>query len=131
MNRASLRGRLRRLGRPRQRPRFRGPSFNRLIPNLMTMIGLCFGLVAIRFGIEGRFPQAAAFIVVAAVIDGLERRRRETLRADRRVSHRLRAGGSRAGLVLAALAAHLATSRNLQRCFAVRRRRQGGQSYFR
>lgn len=73
MNKASLRGRLRRLG-PRQRPRFRGPSFNRLIPNLMTMIGLCCGLVAIRFGIEGRFPQAASFIVVAAVIDGLDGR---------------------------------------------------------
>jgi CDP-diacylglycerol--serine O-phosphatidyltransferase len=73
MTKPSLRGRLRHLG-PRQRPRFRGPSFNRLIPNLMTMIGLCFGLVAIRFGIEGRFPQAASFIVVAAVIDGLDGR---------------------------------------------------------
>jgi CDP-diacylglycerol--serine O-phosphatidyltransferase len=67
MTKPSLRGRLRHLG-PRQRPRFRGPSFNRLIPNLMTMIGLCFGLVAIRFGIEGRFPQAASFIVVAACV---------------------------------------------------------------
>lgn len=73
MNRPSLRGRLRKFG-PRQRPRFRGPSFNRLIPNLMTMMGLCFGLVAIRFAIEGRFPQAASFIVVAAVIDGLDGR---------------------------------------------------------
>nr|WP_314074509.1 phosphatidylcholine/phosphatidylserine synthase [uncultured Roseococcus sp.] len=73
MNRPSLRGRLRHFS-PRQRPRFRGPSFNRLIPNLMTMMGLCFGLVAIRFAIEGRFPQAASFIVVAAVIDGLDGR---------------------------------------------------------
>ncbi|WP_421993245.1 CDP-alcohol phosphatidyltransferase family protein [Roseococcus sp.] len=73
MTKPGLRGRLRRFS-PRQRPRFRGPSFNRLIPNLMTMMGLCFGLVAIRFGIEGRFPQAAAFIVVAAVIDGLDGR---------------------------------------------------------
>lgn len=73
MIREGLRGRLRRLG-PRQRPRFTGPSFNRLIPNLLTMMGLCAGLVAIRFGLEGRFPQAAAFIVVAAVIDGLDGR---------------------------------------------------------
>ena len=73
MNRPGLRGRLRGLGGPK-RPRFRGPSFNRLIPNLMTMVGLCCGLVAIRFGIEGRFPQAASFIVVAAVIDGLDGR---------------------------------------------------------
>lgn len=66
-----LRGRLRRM---RPRPRYRGPSFNRLIPNILTMMGLCAGLVAIRFAIEGRFPQAAAFIVVAAVIDGLDGR---------------------------------------------------------
>ena len=58
----------------RQRPRLQGQSFNRLIPNILTMMGLCCGLVAIRFGVEGRFPQAAAFIVVAGVIDGLDGR---------------------------------------------------------
>ena len=68
---SGLRGRLRRM---RPRPRYRGPSFNRLIPNILTMMGLCAGMVAIRFAIEGRFPQAAAFIVVAAVIDGLDGR---------------------------------------------------------
>jgi len=74
MNKPSLRGRLRRFSTPRTRPRYRGPSFNRLIPNLLTMMGLCAGLVAIRFGIEGRFAQAAAFIVAAGVIDGLDGR---------------------------------------------------------
>jgi CDP-diacylglycerol--serine O-phosphatidyltransferase len=68
-----LRGRLRRL-RPRTRQRERGPSFNRLIPNLLTLVGLCCGLVAIRFGIEGRWPQAAGLVVVAAIIDGLDGR---------------------------------------------------------
>lgn len=57
-----------------RRPPWRGPSLNRLIPNILTMMGLCCGLVAIRFGVEGRFPQAAAFIVVAGVIDGLDGR---------------------------------------------------------
>jgi len=71
--REGLRGRLRRLG-PRQRPRFTGPSFNRLIPNLLTMMGLCAGLVAIRFALEGRFAHAVTFIVVAGVIDGLDGR---------------------------------------------------------
>ena len=74
MTRPGLRGRLRRLQAPRARPRYRGPSFNRLIPNLLTMMGLCAGLVAIRFGLEGRFAQAAAFIVAAGVIDGLDGR---------------------------------------------------------
>jgi CDP-diacylglycerol--serine O-phosphatidyltransferase len=69
---AGLRGRLRRL-RPR-RERERGLSFNRLIPNLLTLMGLCCGLIAIRFGLEARWPQAAAFIVAAGVIDGLDGR---------------------------------------------------------
>ncbi|MDB5383556.1 MAG: CDP-diacylglycerol--serine O-phosphatidyltransferase, partial [Rhodospirillales bacterium] len=58
--------RLRRRFRPRTRPRFDGLSFNRLIPNLMTMLGLCCGLVAIRAAVEGRFAMAAALIVAAA-----------------------------------------------------------------
>jgi CDP-diacylglycerol--serine O-phosphatidyltransferase len=66
--------RFRRRFRPRTRPRFDGLSFNRLIPNILTMLGLCAGLVAIRFAIDGRWPQAAALIVVAAVIDGLDGR---------------------------------------------------------
>ncbi len=65
--------RFRRL-RPRTRPRFDGLSFNRLIPNILTMLGLCAGLVAIRAAIEDRFALAAALIVVAAVIDGLDGR---------------------------------------------------------
>ncbi len=65
--------------RPRLRERlarrpWSGPSLNRMIPNILTMMGLVAGLVAIRFAIEGRFPQAAAFIVAAGVIDGLDGR---------------------------------------------------------
>ncbi len=55
-------------------PSWRGPSLNRMIPNILTMVGLCCGLVAIRFAVDGRFAQAAAFIVVAGVIDGLDGR---------------------------------------------------------
>jgi len=76
--------RFRRRFRPRTRPRFEGLSFNRLIPNIMTMLGLCAGLVAIRFAIEARWPQAAAFIVVAGVIDGLDGRLARLLKATSR-----------------------------------------------
>jgi CDP-diacylglycerol--serine O-phosphatidyltransferase len=76
--------RLRRRFRPRTRPRFEGLSFNRLIPNIMTMLGLCAGLVAVRFAIDGRWPQAATFIVVAAVIDGLDGRLARLLKATSR-----------------------------------------------
>lgn len=60
--------------RPRARPRYRGPSFNRIVPNLMTMVGLCAGLTAMRFALEGRFASAAVAITAAGVIDGLDGR---------------------------------------------------------
>jgi CDP-diacylglycerol--serine O-phosphatidyltransferase len=75
-----LRGRF----RPRTRPRFEGLSFNRLMPNILTMLGLCAGLVAIRFAMEERWAQAAAFIVVAGVIDGLDGRLARLLKATSR-----------------------------------------------
>ncbi|NOG70704.1 phosphatidylcholine/phosphatidylserine synthase [Roseicella sp. DB1501] len=68
-----LRGRLRRL-RPRTRPRYKGPSFNRLVPNILTMLGLCAGLSAIRVALDAQWEKAAALIVVAGAIDGLDGR---------------------------------------------------------
>ncbi|WP_254073076.1 phosphatidylcholine/phosphatidylserine synthase [Acidisphaera sp. S103] len=70
--------------RPRNRPRFKGPSFNRMIPNLMTMLGLCAGLTSMRFGLEGRFGAAAVAITAAAVIDGLDGRLARLLKATSR-----------------------------------------------
>ena len=75
--------RLRRL-RPRARPRFKGPSFNRMIPNLMTLLGLCAGLTSMRFALEGRFGSAAVAIVVAGSIDGLDGRLARLLKATSR-----------------------------------------------
>jgi CDP-diacylglycerol--serine O-phosphatidyltransferase len=40
----------------------------------MTMVGLCAGLTAMRFALEGRFESAAIAITVAGVIDGLDGR---------------------------------------------------------
>ena len=57
--------RLRSRFRPRRRPRFQGQSFNRLIPNIMTLIGLCAGLTSIRFALEERWEAAAIAIVLA------------------------------------------------------------------
>jgi CDP-diacylglycerol--serine O-phosphatidyltransferase len=55
-----------------------------MIPNLMTMLGLCAGLTSMRFGLEGRFGAAAAAITVAAVIDGLDGRLARLLKATSR-----------------------------------------------
>ncbi len=65
----------------RSRPRFKGPSFNRIIPNLMTMLGLCAGLTAMRFALDQRFGDAAAALVVAGAIDGLDGRLARLLKA--------------------------------------------------
>jgi CDP-diacylglycerol---serine O-phosphatidyltransferase len=70
--------------RPRRRPRYKGPSFNRMIPNLMTMVGLCAGLTSIRFALDGRFGAAAVAIAAAAVIDGLDGRLARLLKATSR-----------------------------------------------
>jgi CDP-diacylglycerol---serine O-phosphatidyltransferase len=74
MSRVSPIKRLRRLRRQRVRPRFKGPSFNRLIPNLLTLVGLCAGLTSIRFALSGHFGPAAVAIVVAGCIDGIDGR---------------------------------------------------------
>ncbi len=75
--------RLRRL-RPRARPRYKGPSFNRVIPNLLTLLGLCAGLTSLRFALEGRFGSAAVAITVAGAIDGLDGRLARLLKATSR-----------------------------------------------
>jgi len=66
--------RRRRLKRPAHRPRYKGPSFNRVLPNVLTMLGLCAGLTGIRFALSGQFDAAVIAIAVAAVIDGLDGR---------------------------------------------------------
>lgn len=80
---ASIR-RLRSRFRPRRRPRFQGPSFNQLIPNIMTLIGLCAGLTSIRFALEQRWEAAAIAIVIAGLIDGLDGRLARLLNATSR-----------------------------------------------
>lgn len=72
-----------RLRKP-QRPRLKAASFNRMIPNLLTMLGLCSGLTAMRFALEGRFGAAVVAIAVAACIDGLDGRIARLLKATSR-----------------------------------------------
>ena len=45
-----------------------------LLPNVLTLIALCAGLTAIRFGLQGRWEQAVIAIAVAAVFDALDGR---------------------------------------------------------
>lgn len=70
--------------RPPRRPRLRGMSFNRMLPNLLTLAGLCVGFSAIRFALEQRFGAAVIAIAVAGVIDGLDGRLARLLKATSR-----------------------------------------------
>ncbi len=47
---------------------------SRLFPNMITILGMCCGLSAIRFAMIGRFEIAVAFIIAAAIIDGMDGR---------------------------------------------------------
>ena len=76
--------RLRTRFRPRRRPRFAGLSFNRLVPNILTLLGLCAGLTSMRYALEDRFGAAAVAIVVAACIDGVDGRLARLLKATSR-----------------------------------------------
>ena len=46
--------------------------FLHLLPNLVTILGLCIGLTSIRFSITERFEIAAMLLIFAAMIDGLD-----------------------------------------------------------
>ncbi len=74
-------GRLRRLPR---RKRFSGQSFNRMLPSLLTLVGLCVGLSAIRLALDGRFGGAVIAIAVSGAIDGLDGRLARLLKATSR-----------------------------------------------
>lgn len=46
--------------------------FGSVLPNLVTMLGLCAGLTAIRFLMAGNFQLAVWLILFSALIDGLD-----------------------------------------------------------
>ncbi len=70
--------------RLRRRPRYKGPSFNRMMPNLLTLVGLCAGLTSIRYALEARWQHAVMAVAVAGVIDGLDGRLARLLKATSR-----------------------------------------------
>jgi CDP-diacylglycerol--serine O-phosphatidyltransferase len=80
-----MRSRKMRVRRPQMRGmrvrRIQELSVNRLVPNVLTMLALCAGMTAIRFALNGNFQVAAASILVAAILDGLDGRVARLLKA--------------------------------------------------
>ncbi len=58
-----------------------GIPLRAVIPNAVTVLALCFGLTAVRFGIAGEWEKAVAAIVIAAVLDGIDGRIARLLKA--------------------------------------------------
>ncbi|MBO0904089.1 CDP-alcohol phosphatidyltransferase family protein [Jiella sonneratiae] len=54
-------------------PRRRIP-FRRIVPNLITILAICAGMTGVRLAFEGRFELAAAMVLGAAVLDGIDGR---------------------------------------------------------
>jgi CDP-diacylglycerol---serine O-phosphatidyltransferase len=61
------------LARHRRR-RLRAQPLIHLVPNIFTVMSLCAGLTAIRYGLDQRFELALTLLVVAGVLDGLDGR---------------------------------------------------------
>ncbi len=57
-----------------RRPRIKAVAFNRLLPNIVTVLALCAGLTAIRFGFQARWELAVMAIILAAIFDALDGR---------------------------------------------------------
>jgi CDP-diacylglycerol---serine O-phosphatidyltransferase len=64
--------------------RRRSVPLRALVPNIVTLIGLCVGLTSIRMAIEGRFDIALAAIVIATLLDGVDGRMARLLKVSSR-----------------------------------------------
>jgi CDP-diacylglycerol---serine O-phosphatidyltransferase len=73
----------------RGRPRRRLVPFTAVLPNLVTLLGLCAGLTAIRMALEHRFDLAVAGIIFAIILDGIDGRLARYFRASSRFGEQL------------------------------------------
>ncbi len=62
------------------RRRLKSLSFNRIFPNILTLLALCAGLTAIRYGLNEQWDRAAAALVLAGMLDGVDGRVARMLR---------------------------------------------------
>ena len=45
-----------------------------ILPNLLTIIGVCLGISSIKFALDGNYSSAVIFIVFASILDALDGR---------------------------------------------------------
>ncbi|MEZ5932851.1 MAG: CDP-diacylglycerol--serine O-phosphatidyltransferase [Alphaproteobacteria bacterium] len=66
--------RMKRRERWKRRRRLQARPLIHLVPNAFTVASICFGLSAIRYGLDGHNQTAVIMIILAAVFDGLDGR---------------------------------------------------------
>ena len=45
-----------------------------ILPNILTLGGVCLGISSIKFSIDGNYNLAVVFILIAAILDALDGR---------------------------------------------------------
>ena len=60
-----------------------------ILPNMLTLIGVCIGLTSIRFALSGEFHLAIIAIIFAALMDGLDGRIARLIKGTSRVGKEL------------------------------------------
>src|SRR3954462_5774702 len=54
--------------------RLKSLSFNRIFPNMLTLLAACAGLTAIRYGIAGQWDRSIIALAAAGTLDGVDGR---------------------------------------------------------
>ncbi len=75
--------------RKRRIPKVSGISVNKVIPNLITLAALCFGVSGIRFAIYEQWEFAVSSILIAAALDGIDGRMARFLKAESKFGEQL------------------------------------------
>jgi len=79
----------RRIDPRRMAERLEELSVGRVVPSVLTLLGLCSGITAIRFAIEGDWTYAVSAIIFAMLFDMLDGRAARFLGADTRFGAQL------------------------------------------
>lgn len=52
--------------------RLKSLSFNRILPNMITLLAMCAGMTSIRYGLSDQWDKAVLALVLAIILDGID-----------------------------------------------------------
>lgn len=61
--------------------RLKSLSFNRILPNMITLLAMCAGLTSIRYGLNAQWDKAVLALVLAIILDAVDGRVARMLRS--------------------------------------------------